>query len=319
MTLRRCLFANRKRPVAISARSILRAGGGHKYWSQFSAENAKKIEALAAEFYQLLFEPEATEPIKTLDIPLGGSVSPVDALALLIEFLLLTGTRNIKGKLLSEYTDDTTGDETVTVLHNSLEVLKRITGNEPQSLGLHPAVYFYNEKGKYNRFMFLGIAQMLTDKLRNNDGMFFKKFMIARACLEKFLIDNKTLVSIVAQNLNKTQRVAKMRDMFTYIIDTCYDSSMPSIEETIKNLGLRGKILEIVSVDGGVKFSDEAKSMAFIKKALDSALVCPICRGKLDPGKSVSYDHIVRVRNGGTGNHENAQLTHQYCNTGIKN
>jgi hypothetical protein len=204
-------------------------------------------------------------------------------------------------------------------LDNSLEVLKRITGNEPQSLGLHPAVYFYNEKGKYNRFMFLGIAQLLTDKLRNNDDLFFKKFTKARTLLERFLIDNKSLVSIIPQNLNKSQRVAKMRDMFTYIMDTCYAGRTPTIEDTIKNLGMRGKILEIVGVDGGTKFSDEVKSMAFIKKALDSALVCPICAGKLNPSKSVSYDHIVRVRDGGTGNLDNAQLTHPYCNTGFKN
>jgi hypothetical protein len=76
------LSRNRRRPIAISARAILRAGAGHKYWSMF---------------------------------------------------------------------------ETVQVLKNSLNVLERITGNEPKSLGLHPAVYFYNEKGKYSRFLFLGM------------------------------------------------------------------------------------------------------------------------------------------------------------------
>jgi hypothetical protein len=58
---------------------------GHKYWSQFQPDRIAQIETLAKTFYELLFGPAVTEPIKTLDIPLGGSVSPVDALALLIE------------------------------------------------------------------------------------------------------------------------------------------------------------------------------------------------------------------------------------------
>lgn len=80
------LIKNRRKPIAISARAILRSGTGHKYWSAFPEENRTKIEALASKFYELVFKPEADTPLKTLEVPLGGSVSPVDALSLLIEF-----------------------------------------------------------------------------------------------------------------------------------------------------------------------------------------------------------------------------------------
>jgi len=35
--------------------------------------------------------------------------------------------------------------------------------------------------------------------------------------------------------------------------------------------------------------------------------------------KSVSYDHIVRVRDGGPGDLDNLQLTHPYCNQAVRN
>lgn len=64
------LMRNRRRPIAISARAILRAGAGHKYWSAFDQDKRKRIEIFAGEIFRLLFQPEITSPIKTLDIPL---------------------------------------------------------------------------------------------------------------------------------------------------------------------------------------------------------------------------------------------------------
>ncbi len=51
---------------------------------------------------------------------------------------------------------------------------------------------------------------------------------------------------------------------------------------------------------------------------LESAMKCPICNGYLDPEKSVSYDHVIRAREEGGGNHENCQLTHPFCNQSVK-
>jgi hypothetical protein len=314
----RMLIENRRRPVAISARAILRAGAGHKYWSSFEASNILDIEELAKSFYKLLFEPEAFQPIKTLDIPLGGSVSPVDALSLLIEFLVITGTRDQKGKSITEYSEDYTGNDTVNVLKNSLSILERITGNSAKSLGLHPAVYFYNEKGKYSRFLFLGMTLLIATQVRNNNEGFFRKFTKARSNLEKFLTENKSLIGILLQNMNRHQRVSKMRDLLAYIIDQCDAGNVVTVEGAIAHLGLRGRIIDVVGSKVTPQFSDETKSMIFINKALQAALVCPICGGKLDPNKSVSYDHVQRVADGGLGEPENGDLVHPYCNTGIK-
>jgi hypothetical protein len=211
------LIQNRRKPIAISARAILRAGSGHKYWSAFSETVGKEIVQLAQELHKLLFEPEAELPLKTLEVPLGGSISPVDALSLLIEFLTIAGTREQPIAAISGYLDDDSGDGTLKVLRNAVQVLNRLTGNGPGSLGLHPAVYFYNEQGKYSRFLFLGMTALVSDKLRNNNSGWFKSFTSARQKIEQFLINNKSTIGLVLQNMSKSQRVPKMRELFDYL------------------------------------------------------------------------------------------------------
>ena len=54
------LIRNRKRPIAIAARAVLRAGSGHKYWSAFSEAIRGEIELSAARFYRYVFSPSLT-------------------------------------------------------------------------------------------------------------------------------------------------------------------------------------------------------------------------------------------------------------------
>jgi hypothetical protein len=312
------LIRNRLKPLSISARAILRAGAGHKYWSTFTDDIQIEIEALAKKFYQLVFEPEVEEPLKTLELSLGGSVSPVDALALLIEFLAITGFRNQINVDISEMPVDDDGTNTIKILNNSLEIVKHITGNWAGSLGLHPAVYFYNDRGKYNRFLFLGVSMLLTERISNNDKSFFKKFTTCRKHLEGFLVDNKSLIGIVLQNLSKKQRVPKMKMMLDFLLEEFTHESCPTVESVIHHLGLRGRIIDVVSAQMGNEFNDGTKSAIFLREALKVAIECPICHGKLDPRKSVSYDHVIPKREGGVASIDNGALVHPYCNTGFK-
>lgn len=313
------LITNRHKPIAISARAILRAGTGHKYWSAFDLSCIESIEKVTSEFHERIFKPEATEPLKTLELPVGGSVSPVDALALLIDFLTIAGTREKDGKAIEKYEDDKEGSLTVEVLKNGLEVLKRVAGNQAASLGLHPAVYFYNERGKYNRFLFLGMTAVIQDKLRNNNSQFFKDFTSARHRLEQFLVENKSLIATILQNLSKGQRVPKMKDLFEYLVAQFKDHNRQiTAENAIAHLGLRGRIFDVNVIQTAPQISDDTKSMVYVKEAIKNAIRCPICRGILDPTKSVSYDHIEPKRKGGSGDHTNVQLAHPYCNTGYK-
>ena len=309
------LIRNRKKPLAIAARAILRAGGGHKYWSSFMLEQQKETEGLAETFHRLLFDPEVEPPIKTLDLPLGGSVSPVDALSLLIEFLTISASRIPVPLKIDEYPDDETGIGTIALFKNSLQILNRITGNTPGSLGLHPAVYFYNERGKYSRPLFLGLTTLITEKVRNNDHEFFKNFTKARERVETFLIQNKSLITLLISNMSKGQRTSKMKDLFNFFVAEVRAGNELTAESVGAQLGLRGRILEVNATQTTPQISDDTKSMVYVRQALEKAIPCPLCKGLLDPNKSVSYDHITPVRDGGVGDASNTQLVHPYCNS----
>ena len=314
------LIRNRRKPISIGARAILRAGSGHKYWSSFDVNHVRQIESVAVEFHERIFKPEIKEPLKTLELPIGGVISPLDALALLVEFLGIAGTREADPKGIAAYEDDDTGESTTQVLKNGLAVLKRIAGNDAGSLGLHPAVYFYNERGKYNRFMFLGMISLVQSALRNNNKSLFARFTKARGRIEDFLVSNRSLLGILLQNLGKGQRIPKMKALFEFLIDGLQDDAADlPVEKVIAGIGLRGRIVDVKALADSPVISDATKTTVYVRQAIENALRCPICRGLLDPSKSVSYDHAVRVREGGTGQPDNIQLAHPYCNTGYKN
>jgi hypothetical protein len=314
------LLKNRKKPIPISARAVIRAGTGHKYWSYFEDENKSKIVEYSRKFHKILFEPELKRPIKTLDLPLGGSKGIRDAIQILID-LMLIANRNQLGepKAVSDQEDDATGELTINSLKRSLRLISRISGNDGGSLGLHPAVYFYGPTGRHSRAMFLGMALLIGRKLINNDSNFFRKFTKARENLENILVFRKDLIATILQ-----KHISRKRNMiFAKLIDELIEQICNEIEITdssiVKITELEGKIVVGDYVSTKTQFDDETKSKSFLKRALESAIKCPICNGYLDPDKSVSYDHIIRKREKGTGNEENCQLTHPYCNQSIKN
>ncbi|MGH7073306.1 MAG: DUF262 domain-containing protein, partial [Stellaceae bacterium] len=132
------LIKNRRKPVAIGARAIVRAGSGHPYWSTFSQKNQEEVVSLAAKLFTVLFVPASTTPLKTLDLPLGGSSSPIDALAVLVDLLAVTNSKSTDEiEHPSSYDDDDDGFLTVSVLNGGLRIANRMTGNTSESLGLH--------------------------------------------------------------------------------------------------------------------------------------------------------------------------------------
>ncbi len=183
------LLRNRRKPIAISARAIIRAGQGHKYWSAFPERMQEQVQQEFANLFELLFEPEVEAPLKTIDIPIGASVSPVDALDLLIVFLTVTKSP-LDPKPIQSYEDDLAGNETLSVLRSGIRSMERITSSKPGSLGLHPAVYFYNEKGKHSRFLFLGVVSLISIALSNNNKDLFFQFTKCRSRIEIFLVGN---------------------------------------------------------------------------------------------------------------------------------
>lgn len=314
------LISNRKKPCAIAARSIIRAGTGNKYWSLFSDNKQKAIENLSKEVYQILFEPEIDSPIKTLDLPFGGIAGVRTALSLLIDFIMVANRdQNGNPKEIKDQLDDSSGEESINALKNSLKLAKRMTGNDKGSLGLHPAVYFYSPLGKHSVPLFMGMAILIARKLVNNDSEFFKRFIKIRKIFEDDLLSKKQLLAAITQQIRSNQRYEIISKLFESMIAKLEEGKDGLADTEIVELcGVAGKLFISKEKINGKKFSLDTKSAVYLKDALAKALRCPICEGYLDPRKSLSYDHSIPRREGGRGNEENLQLTHPYCNQSIK-
>ncbi|MDP9047442.1 MAG: HNH endonuclease [Bacteroidota bacterium] len=314
------LLEFRKRPIAISARAIIRAGKGHKYWSSFSEENTQIIEDLSKKLHYNLFDPETTSPLKTLDLPLGGSKGVRAALQILISYLgIACISQTEKDNKIDYGTDDISGDQTITILKKAQKLTVRITGNDKGSLGLHPAIYFYGPSGVHSAPLFLGTAKFISEKPSNNDNEFFKHFTLSRSKIEDFLINHKDLIATVLQKLGSNKRT----DMYAKIINNLYLAFKNGEKVTEQNIidwaSLSGKIFVGNEKSTNSSISDETKSKIFIFSTLKQTPKCSICQGYIDSTKSMSYDHITRKQDGGLGDFENVQLTHPYCNQSIKN
>lgn len=320
------LLRTRRKPGSIASRAIIRAGTGHKYWSSFSSQYANAIEEQASTIHSLLFEPESDAPVKTLELPLGGSRGVRTALSTLMDYVQISCRKesNVPWDIKAA-PDDEDGTKTLETLKNVMHLTRRITGNERGSLGLHPAVYFYGPTGIHQAAMFMGTALLIKRKLLNNDANFFAKFTAARHCLEDALVEHKGTIARILQMFRSRERVDKYSDFLERLVELCLSKNpgdKVSGEEVLETSGFSGSLL--VGKSGGIgregrNFSDETKSLVFIMKALESAIRCPICGGYLDVSKSVSYDHIVPKRDSGTNCSDNCALVHPYCNDGIKN
>lgn len=177
-------------------------------------------------------------------------------------------------------------------------------------------------QGRHIPDLLLGILLMVRRKIQDNNSAFFKKFTNVREKLESYLISNKGLIIQALQLARSQTRPEKVADLFEFLIDRLSKDAdvldtdvvsvfAPNSSSKVLSVTQRGK--------GSRSFSDDAKAAIFIRDSLAAGMKCPICKGYMDSQKSISYDHVVRVREGGVGMDGNGQIAHPYCNTGMKN
>lgn len=310
------LLRHRLKAPAIAARSIARAATGHKYWSKFDHEIQEQLTAKAASIHKALFAPEVSAPVKTIDLPIGGTTSISQALDLLINLAEIVEPEN---RNLSKLPEDVDGTQTLELLTSLERVVTRLVGNQSKSLGVHPFVYFYTSKGRHYPPLMLAMFSIVAQKLRDNDKKWFKKFSENREAIEKLIIEHKGIITLLISAMGSKKRV----EGSIAVLELIFDRAEAGDEEISPNdfavvTGLESRLYTIQSKPG-VDFNEDTKNSAFLRQAFAQALKCPICGGFLDPAKSVSYDHIVRKEDGGDGAEENCQLTHPYCNSSMKN
>lgn len=313
------LLEHRRKSYSIAARSIVRAGTGHKYWKSFQAPIQKSVEELSTTIFNLLFEPESTGSLPTLDLAIGGNASSFEALQMLLEIFQIVENQGSLTKAMGKLSDDPDGSETVALLKRVKKVVERITGKHSASLGLHPALYFYNHLGRHSRFLFLGIFTAFADATRINNKQFFHKYCEHRNIIEKTLVSRKAGLNQALANIGSSVRITKVTNLITGLVKSLEEGKKIDDDLLLELLGLSGKFSDLKVLDGPMDFSKETKSAANVRMLINMAPECPICQGLLDVVKGANSDHIIRKEDGGQGTLDNHQYTHPFCNSGIKN
>lgn len=310
------LIQSRKKPNGIASRAIIKGGKGHQYWSKFSEQNISEIVKLSKEINEVFFLPKLKNPIKTLDLPIGGKGYSSQSPLLIFEFVNLvnkTNTNNDK--------EDTDGSLTVEFLKRSRKIAYLINANHISSLGLHPAVYFYSKTGRHKTASFFAITDFIME-LESKSKL--KEFISIREKFEDLLIEyDFAIQQILRQFRGSSNALPHIKSFYLKLMKELIATDNNK-EVSIKNVLADDEFkfvkinesddFEILSKD----FSDETKSSVFITEALDKALRCKICNARIHTN-SVSFDHIIRKEDGGIGEIDNAQIAHPYCNSAIKN
>jgi hypothetical protein len=319
----------RRKPNALAARAMMRAGTGHKYWSEFPETTQRELENVAREVHSTLFEPELTTPIKTLDLPVAGTGYSAETVKLIFDFVnFANGIRpdmwvapepssKRKGKPDPDrMMDDTDGSVTLSYLKTVKRISSRISGHNPGSLGLHPAVYFYGATGRYQSAAFLATVALILE-LEGKKG--FSAFTESRFRFEEFLVKYRHFINqTVNIHGSGTKSQGPIFRMYQEILAGVKAGSPD--EEIVANLQNdqpRLTVVPEVATQRRRNFSSETKSATFLRDAIDAAPRCQICKARIH-SKSISIDHKTRRQDGGVGSIENAQLTHPYCNSGFK-
>lgn len=313
------LLESRKKANCISARAIIRGGKGHKYWSNFSAENQAEIQRLSREIHEILFTPQLTTPVKTMDIPIGGKVSSAQTLPLILEFV--NQVNNVPKEFKDTLNDDSDGGGTVTYLKVARKIAWRINSVHASSLGLHPIIYFYSREGKYKSASFNAITSFVLELIRQKK---LKEFVEARSEFENFILNS----DYVTQQINRKYRSASkglphiIRFYFSMLenINQGYDYKT-SINQIVATQEFNYIVLTDEVAEGPSNrsnFDNNSKAAVFINEALQNGIKCKICRGLIHKN-SITIDHVQKKEEGGLGTLENGQLAHPYCNTTFKN
>lgn len=309
------LIESRKKPNGIASRAIIKGGKGHQYWSKFEDEKVKQIEQLAEDINKSFFLPKLKNPVKTLDLPIGGKGYSSQSPLLIFEYVNMVNKISEPSKL----DDDIIGDKTIEFLKRSKKISNLINSTNPSSLGLHPAVYFYSKGGRHKTASFFAVTELLMELEHKNR---FKEFTKCREHFEEILIEYDFVIQQILRHYRSSSKA--IPHIKKFLLDIIDELKISSASEAVQNVLISDeyKFVKGVDFDDSLitsnEFSDETKSAAFITEALSNAIRCKICNARMHTN-AITIDHIQRKEDGGKGNFGNAQLAHPYCNSTYKN
>jgi Protein of unknown function DUF262 len=322
----RRILQSRTSPNAIAARCITRGGRGHKYWASFELDVMGKIEELGAKLYDDLYKPPHSQPVNSADQPIAGQ--GYNALPFVFDLVSLCNGLRIPATASAKLSEDQPpsdmdGGATVKMLENVNERIRLISTDWHGSLGLHPLVYYYARSGTFLPSAFLGGLEFAK---RLDDTNSKKKFTSVRRRFEDYIIANKVFVSLTVTRLGSGSRsLGRIAELYWRIFQAMHKSQSDDglLQELISDDDFAHLKLAEIPPPNATKArsargaSRETKSAAYIREALANPVRCSICTGIIHKN-SISWDHGVRVSEGGDSSSDNISPTHPFCNTGFK-
>ncbi|MBD2802466.1 DUF262 domain-containing protein [Xenorhabdus sp. M] len=308
------LLMSRRKAFAIASRAIIRAGTGHQYWSKFNISTMNEIEKIAKEIHSLIFLPKVTGPVRNLNLPLVKKHNSPQTNSFIFD--LVKKCNNIPNNT-KKISDDPDGSTTINYLKKVLKFLRRINSNHASSLGLHPLVYFYNSRGNHIYSAILAWVDLLSKVESSTKSL--EAFLSIRNSFEDFLIRYKYFISSTnakyGSGMKSHQHILKIKSLIINALKK-KESEKEIVELILSEYSFLAK--SDISNITAIKFSNDVKSQIFIEESLPKALTCSLCRGFIHQN-SISFDHIIRKRDGGKGESSNGALMHPFCNTSAKN
>lgn len=305
----RYMIVERKAPTIIAARALVSAGRGHAYWGTFDPQHVAEIEKNAKNIYDSIFEPENAQPHTHAELQPAGMAQTANGLRLALELVnIITGVKGGAANMAA----DNDGSQTSRVLAKVWGIIKYVAGNEPASLSLHPAVYFWGTTGNHRPSMFLAVVSFIQELIQKDE---LATFTVHRAKLEEFLVGkNAPGQQILSRYGGWKRSLEPIQKLLRQILDELKaGKTEKEILGIISTLGTGASGSETVKSDTW----KETRSAARIKASLASAPRCAICQARLVL-LHASDDHVQRRADGGHNGQDNAQLAHHYCNHGFK-
>ena len=310
------ILKSRSSAVAIATRAINRGGTGHQYWENFSPSVQQEIVSSGKAIYDALYlPPMGGLPIKSSDVPIGGR--GYSSLPFIFDLVSLVNNIGLKDPLPK----DKDGSQTLRFMREVRKRVEMITTNEPQSLGLHPLVYFYTRGGAFQPVAFLAILQVVKRLIENKK---VDTFISVRRAFEDFLVAHKEAFTLIVKRQGSGPRSRPALEGFLEIamqgfFDGKNDAQIIASMSTDNRFSFFATPAPIRTGDDDAprRFNRGIKSATFVSELVQNGVRCGVCGGLLHRN-SMHTDHVERREDGGTASLSNAQLAHPYCNTGFK-
>ena len=324
------LIRDRRCPNVMATRALIQAGTGQYSTSSLPEQAKAQIKKLASDIYGDLFMPPLEDPIKTLDLPVAGRSYSSDSVKLILDLVEFpngeSDPKALRKKRVSDILsptmpqdvhvppDQADGVLTTEFLKKVRKASSRIAGTKSESLGLHPAVYFYTATGSYQPTAFLAAISFVMDMEQKNELV---KFVKIRRDFEDLILKHKYFINQIVTHYGSGHRsLGALTKLFRYFFDGVIsnrpeDIIVPKIVEQERMEFLK----PIVDSDKGTKkdFTSERKSAVYLRQAINTAAKCGVCGARVHV-RSMSIDHIQTKHAGGVATVDNGQLSHPFCN-----